>query len=56
MFRVYLVPRTPFFFIGLHFAHGGFTVRGGFQERNPRERQECAVFHSETVTVFKLIL
>jgi hypothetical protein len=43
MFRVYLVPLTPFFPEGLKFAHRGFTVRGGFQERNLRKRRGCAV-------------
>jgi hypothetical protein len=43
MFRVSLVPLTPFFPLVLNFAHRGFAVRGGFQERNPRERRGCAV-------------
>jgi hypothetical protein len=37
MFRVYLVPLTPFF------PHHRFTVRGGFQELKPHERLGCAV-------------
>jgi hypothetical protein len=37
MFRVSLVPLTPFFPLVLKFIHRGFTVREGFQERNPSE-------------------
>jgi hypothetical protein len=42
---MYLVPLIPFFLQGLNFSHRGFAVRGGFQERNPRELQGCAVLY-----------
>jgi hypothetical protein len=41
---VSLVPLTPFFPEVLNFAHRGFAVRGGFQERNPNEQRGCAVY------------
>jgi hypothetical protein len=49
MFRVALIPLTPFSPQGLNFVQRGFNVRGSFQERNPRERRGCAVYwtHSE---------
>jgi hypothetical protein len=37
-------PDPIFFPYGLTCPHRGFAVRGGFQERTPRERQGCAVY------------
>jgi hypothetical protein len=46
MFLVSLIHLTQLFPYGINFVHRGFTVRGGFQERNPRERRGCTVLSS----------
>jgi hypothetical protein len=52
MFRVCLVPQTPFFPQGLNFAHRIYAVRGGFQERNLANGKGVLhpCHHSEDVT------
>jgi hypothetical protein len=39
-----MVPLTPSFPWGFNLVNRGFTVKGDFKKRNPRERRGCSVY------------